>query len=499
MSEHLELALLLGSVVVIVGVLAVRVSTRLGLPGLLLYLLLGLLLGDAGLGIRFDDAALARDLGLIALVVILAEGGLTTRLSTLRPVLGLSISLATVGVAVSVFAVALVVHLSLGRSVTTSVLTGAVLSSTDAAAVFSVLRRLRIKTRVGATLEAESGLNDAPVIVLVTLIAAGEWGAHPWWAELGVIGYELLAGAVVGIAVGLFGRWLLTRLALPAVGLYPLASLAIIFGGYALAGIVHASGFLAVYACAVLLGSSRLPHRRAVLGFSEGLAWLAQIGLFVLLGLLASPGRLWDAAPLAAVAGLTLLLVARPLAVLVSATPFRVPWREQAFLTVAGLRGAVPIVLATIALAAGTAGSVEVFDATFLLVLVLTALQAPPLPWLARRFGVATHGETGELTVESAPLDEMNAALLEIDVPPESQLVGLYVSSDLRLPAGASVALVVREGSTLVPDRVTRIRSGDRLLVVSTAAARSDAERRLRAVSRGGPVAGWFGERGNPD
>jgi potassium/hydrogen antiporter len=499
MGSDLDLALLLGAAVVLVGVLAVRVSARLGLPGLLLYLGLGLLLGEAGVGIAFDDAALARDLGLVALVVILAEGGLTTRLSTIRPVLGLSVTLATVGVAVSVAVVALAVHLVLGMDARTSVLIGAVLSSTDAAAVFSVLRRLKLRPRISATLEAESGLNDAPVIVLVSLVASGEWGHHPWWYELGVVVYELLAGAAFGIVVGLIGRWLLVRLALPAVGLYPLASLALIVGAYAVAGLAHASGFLAVYVCAVLLGSSRLPHRRSVLGFTEGLAWLAQIGLFVLLGLLASPQRLSDAIPLALVAGIALVLAGRPLAVLVSATPFRIPWSEQFFLTVAGLRGAVPIVLATIALAAGTAGSVEVFDATFLLVLVLTALQAPPLPWIARRLRVAGASEAGELAVESAPLDEMNAALLEVEVPAGSKMVGLYVDPDLRLPVGASVTLVVREGATMVPDRLTRIREGDRLLVVTTATVRRDAERRLRAVSRGGPVAGWFGEKGDPD
>ncbi len=258
---------------VLVGVLAVRVSARLGLPGLLLYLALGLFLGEAGLGIRFDDAALARDLGLVALVVILAEGGLTTRLSTIRPVLGLSVVLATLGVAVSVAVVAVSVHLVLGLDARTSVLIGAVLSSTDAAAVFSVLRRLKLQPRVGATLEAESGFNDAPVVVLVTLIVAGEWGSHPWWYQLLAVTYELSMGALIGIAVGLVGRWLLVRLALPSVGLYPLASLALIVAAYGAAGLAHSSGFMAVYVCAVLLGSSRLPHRRSVLGFTEGLAW----------------------------------------------------------------------------------------------------------------------------------------------------------------------------------------------------------------------------------
>ncbi len=487
MGGNLDASLLIGAAVVLVGVLAVRVSARLGLPGLLIYLGLGLILGDAGFGIAFDDAALARDLGLLALVVILAEGGLTARLSAIRPVLGVSAMLATLGVAVSVAVVASAVHFVLGLDPTTSVLIGAVLASTDAAAVFSVLRRLRLKPRVSSTLEAESGFNDAPAIVLVGLIASGEWGEHSLVWTFGLMTYELIAGACLGFLVGRLGRWLLVRIALPSVGLYPLASLALIFGAYAAAGLIHSSGFIAVYICALLLGSSRLPHRRAVLGFSEGLAWLAQIGLFVLLGLLAAPQRLPAAIPLALVAGAALVLVARPLSVAVSASWFKVPWREQIFLTAAGLRGAVPIVFATVALAAGTKGSADVFDATFLLVLVLTALQAPPLPWLARRLGVAGREVMGELSVESAPLDEMNAALLEVEVPDGSRLVGLYPASDLRLPEGASVTLVVREGSTMVPDRLTRIRAGDRLLIVATAKVRRSAERRLRAVSRGGP------------
>jgi cell volume regulation protein A len=232
-----------------------------------------------------------------------------------------------------------------------------------------------------------------------------------------------------------------------------------------------------------------------VLGFAEGLAWLAQIGLFVLLGLLAVPGRLPAAVWPAIVAGLALTLVARPISVLLCATPFRVPWREQGFLSVAGLRGAVPIVLASIPLAQGTEGATRVFDLTFVLVLVFTAVQAPSLPWFARRLGVSSPSEVGELTVETAPLDEVDALLLDVPVPPGSRLAGEYVA-DLRLPSGAMVSMVVRDGEPLVPNVATRLRTGDRLVVVCTAPVHRATERRLRAVSRRGALAGWFGETG---
>jgi len=503
MGGHLDLsalnvALLVGALVVLVAVLAVRVGFRLGVPGLLVFLALGMALGEAGLGVRFDDAALTRDLGLVALVVILAEGGLTTRISTIRPVLVASSVLATVGVLVSVAVVAASGHLLLGLTWRTAVLLGAVVSSTDAAAVFSVLRRLRLRAGVAGMLEAESGINDAPAVVVVSLAVSSSWGRTSWWQIAALMIFELAAGAAIGYLVGLGGRWLLARIALPAVGLYPLASLALVVAAYGAAGVAHASGFLAVYVCAVLIGSSRLPHRRAVLGFAEGLAWLAQIGLFVLLGLLSVPGRLPAVVLPALVTGAVLTVVARPLAVTLCTSWFGVGWREQLFLSAAGLRGAVPIVLATIPLADHIAGATRVFDITFVLVLVFTALQAPSLPSLARHLAVVADTAAGELTVDAAPLDDMNALIIDLEVPAGSRLAGEYVA-DLRLPSGAMISLIVRGGRSLVPDASTRLRTGDRLLVVTTTAARSAAERRLRAVSRRGVLAGWFGEQGEPD
>jgi potassium/hydrogen antiporter len=497
-AEQLDVVLAVGTAVLLVAVGAVRLSSRAGLPSLLFYLGLGLALGESGLGIRFDDYELTQTIGLVALALILAEGGLTTQWRVIRPVLGLSVALATVGVAASVAVTAAATHVLLGWDWRTSVLLGAVVSSTDAAAVFSVLRRLPLRGRLAATLEAESGFNDPPVVLLVMLVSSDEWGHANPLVVLGEISLELAVGAVVGLAVGKAGQWLQLRSALPAVGLYPLATLGIALLAYSVAGLLHGSGFLAVYLAALLLGNTRLPHRRATVGFAEAVAWLAQIGLFVLLGLLASPPRLVHVIGPALVAGTVLLLVARPLAVLLAATPFRVPWRVQLFLSWAGLRGAVPIVLATIPLTARVPNAELVFDVVFVLVVVFTAIQAPTLPWVARRLGVTESAASRELTVDTAVLDELHSDLLQLTIPPGSHLAGVHLH-ELRLPPEAVVTLVVRDGSPLVPDDQTWLTIGDHLLVVVPAEARAATERRLRAVSRAGKLAHWQGEQGAED
>jgi potassium/hydrogen antiporter len=494
-SPGLDLALLLGAAVLLIGVGAVRLSSRLGVPSLLFYLALGVAIGEGGLGIRFDDVELTRALGFCALVVIIAEGGLTARWSTLRPVLGLAVALSTAGVVVSILVVGVALHLLLGLDWRLALLYGAVLSSTDAAAVFATLRRLRLPPRLVATLEAESGMNDAPVVLLVVLLSRPASEGHPWWYETGLVGYELVVGALVGVAAGLGGRWALRRAALPASGLYPIAAVGLTVLAYGAGSVLHASGFLAVYVAGVILGNARLPHRQAILGFADGLAWLAQIGLFVLLGLLVSPARLDNALLPAMVAGLALLLLARPLSVAASALPFRVGWPEQTFLSWAGLRGAVPIVLATIPLSERVPGAERLFDAVFVLVVIFTLLQTTTLAPLARRLGVTAPAEATEIMVETAPLERMRADLLQMVVPDGSRLAGVHVD-ELRLPPGASITLVMRDGTGFVPAPDTRLKVGDSLLIVATAGVRDAAEQRLRAVSRRGRLARWFGEYG---
>ncbi|NQW73062.1 MAG: cation:proton antiporter, partial [Actinobacteria bacterium] len=329
--EGLAPALLIGSAIVLVSILGVRLAGRLGVPGLLLYLVLGLGLGFAFPDIRVSDAELATVLGYLALVLILAHGGLTTRASQLRPVLGPATVLASLGVLVSIAVVALPLIVFLGLDVQLAVLLGAVLAATDAAAVFTVMRNLQVSPRLRSLLEAEAGFNDAPVVVLVSIVASGEFGSAPWWQVVGLIAAEIAGGVVVGVTVGFMARWLLPRLALPAVGLYPIAALSLLIGAYALADVLHVSGFMAVYLAGVLIGSARrLPHRRSIMGFADGLAWVAEIGLFVMLGLFADVSRLPQALGVAAIAGVTLVVVARPLAALLSLAPFRWAWQEIA-------------------------------------------------------------------------------------------------------------------------------------------------------------------------
>lgn len=492
MNGSVDLALLLGCALVLFAVLSVRLSSRTGLPSLLIYLLIGLVLGESGFGIRFEDYALTRDLGLLALAVILAEGGLTTRWSSVRPAAAPAALLSTVGLAVNVAVVAGVCMLVLDTSGRTALLLAAAVSSTDAAAVFSVLRRLPIRSRLRSILEAESGLNDAPAIVLITLASSDNWGATPLWETAGLVVYELAAGLAVGLAIGWVGRASLGRLALPSAGLYPLATVALVLLAYGLAGVAHASGFLAVYVAGVVIGNTRLPHRRAVLGFATSLSLLAELALFVLLGLLASPSRLLDVVPEALIVGAAALFLGRPLAVALSTSGFGVPWRHQAFLAWSGLRGAVPIVFATVPVAAGVPGATEILDVVFVLVVIYTLVQAPTLPYVGRYLGVLEDLEARDLEVEAAPLETVGADLLQARIRPGSQLHGVYVD-ELRLPDGAVLSLVVRAGRGIVPPSDFRLQRGDQLLVVATTASRAQAEDRLRAVSANGKLARWYG------
>ena len=304
-----------------------------------------------------------------------------------------------------------------------------------------------------------------------------------------------IAGPSSAWPFGFAGAWGLRRGALPAAGLYPLATVAVIGGAYAAGQFAHGSGFLATYVAALILGNSRLPHRASTLSFAEGLGWLAQIGLFVMLGLYVDPTRLLAALVPGIVVGLLVLLIARPLSVIAAALPFRVPWREQAFLSWSGLRGAVPIVLAMIPLMLGRDGAVELVDIIVVVVVIYTSMQGTSLPWVARKLGVIEGGQATEIQLEAAPLDEMNAHVLQVTIPPESKMHGVYLSP---VAAAAGCGDRVDRAGRLADRRRTRhvrLERGDQLLVVTPEKVRGATERRLRAVSRGGALASWFGER----
>ncbi|WP_203337614.1 potassium/proton antiporter [Nocardioides limicola] len=483
---------LVGATVTLLAILAVRISFSAGLPSLLLYLLMGVALGEAGLGISFSDADLAQALGFGALVIILAEGGLSTDWDRVRPGMRMGVALATLGTAASVTVVAVAAHYILGMPWELAVLLAAITAPTDAAAVFSVLRVVPLPQRLTGTLEAESGLNDAPTIVLVTLITSGAAIEHGFGGTAAIIVFQLLGGALLGYGVGLGGAMLMRRVALPSSGLYPLAIFTLTLLGYAVASVAWTSGFAAVYVAALVLGNTALPHRAATRSFVEGLAWLAQIGLFVMLGLLLSPSRLtWEVVGIALLAGLILTLVARPVSVLVCAAVQPMPWRDLGFLSWAGLRGAVPIVLATIPLAAGADDAQRLFDIVFVMVVVFTLVTGPTLPVAARLLKVSRRAEPRGFDLEAAPLGRVDAEVLQVTIAPSSKLHGVEIR-ELRLPVGAVIALIVRDGKTRVPDPHAVLKRGDDLLVVTPRAVREATERRLRAVSQRGRLARWL-------
>jgi cell volume regulation protein A len=492
--HQLDLFLLVGAGVTLLAILAVRVSSRAGLPSLLLYLLMGVALGENFIGINFENAELAHALGFAALALILAEGGLTTSWAEVRPSMRLGVSLATLGVGVSVAIVAVGAHFLLGLSWELSVLLGAVTSPTDAAAVFSVLRGLPLSPRLVGALEAESGLNDAPTVVLVTLISTGAVADHGIAVTVLVIVFELLGGVLVGLVVGFGGAWLMRRAALPSSGLYPLAVVCLTLLAYGASATVHASGFAAIYIAALVLGNSELPHRTATRSFAEGVAWLAQIGLFVMLGLLLTPSRItWSMVGIAVVGSLLLTFVARPITVWVSAIVQPMPWREIAFVSWAGLRGAVPIVLATIPFAEGVTNAERLFDIVFVIVVISTVLTGPTLPMVAGWLGVTRQLEPRSLDLEVAPLERLSADMLQVTISPVSRLHGVEVG-ELRLPEGSSVSMVVRDGRAIVPERRTVLRRGDDLLVVTPRGLREPTVRRLRTVSAHGRLGRWLGD-----
>ncbi|MFI8928685.1 potassium/proton antiporter [Streptomyces sp. NPDC053474] len=496
MSVHdLNQLLLVSSLVLLVAVVAVRISSRSGLPSLLLYLGIGVAMGQDGIGnLTFNNAQLTQVIGYAALVVILAEGGLGTKWGEIKPALPAAASLALAGVAVSVGVTAAGAHYLVGLEWRQALIIGAVVSSTDAAAVFSVLRRVPLPSRVTGVLEAESGFNDAPVVILVVAFSAAGPVDH-WYVLIGEIALELAIGAAIGLAVGCLGAYGLRHVALPASGLYPIAVMAIAVASYAAGAMAHGSGFLAVYLAAMVLGNAKLPHWPATRGFAEGLGWIAQIGMFVLLGLLVTPHTLLDDIWPAVLIGLVLTIVARPVSVVVSLLPFKMAWQEKALMSWAGLRGAVPIILATIPMVNGVENSERIFNIVFVLVVVYTLIQGPTLPGLAKLLDLGKGTAASDLGIESAPLERLRGHLLSVPVPEGSLLHGVEVN-ELRLPAGSAVTLVVRDETSFVPLPTTVLRHGDELLVVATEPARDAAEKRLRAVAQGGKLAGWLGVQG---
>jgi cell volume regulation protein A len=472
-QEPAATALLLTTAGVLLGasVLFSRASQRIGVPIALLFLVIGMLAGSEGIGgIEFEDYGFAFRVGALALALILFDGGLNTPLGALRRSWAPAGLLATVGVGLTAGLVAVMGNVA-GLAWGQALVLGAVVSSTDAASVFAVLRGsgLQLKRRVGTTLELESGLND-PVAVILTialttnLLHPGQIGP---WDMLGRILLELGVGGAIGLAVGMGGRQLLARYPLHTGGLYPALTLAFALLSFGVASLLHGSGFLAVYLAGMILGNGPLPYRSGLMRVHDALAWLAQIGMFLILGLLVFPSGLFEVAGSGLAIALLLAFVGRPLVVALCLVPFRYPWRETAYIGWVGLRGAVPIVLATYPVLVGAPGADRIFHLVFFIVVVNALVPGGTVAAVTRRLGLQTPGPPAPQAVLA----------IESRLPLEGELMSFYVSealvvagvalADLDFPEGASVMLIVRGNRLVPPKGSTVLEPGDHVYVVA--------------------------------
>ena len=479
MNAPIAIAAILATVGILLGgsVILTRLTGRIGIPIALGFIAVGMLAGTEGLGhIQFENYTFAFRAGVVALVLILFDGGLNTPPASLRTVAAPALALATAGVFITAGIVALLGSVVGGIPWPIALLIGAVVSSTDAAAVFAALRGngLTLKSRVGRTLEAESGLND-PVAIILTISLTTfvlhhklEGGDSVWMLPVGAA-FEIIVGGLAGWVSGTLAKRLIGRVRLDSVGLYPVLTLAIALAVFGITTLLHGSGFMAVYVCGVVLaGAEQLPHRPAILRVHDAFGWLAQIGMFLVLGLLAFPTRLAAAAGPGLFLAAALTIVARPAAVALCLAPFRYSFRETLFLGIVGLRGAVPVVLATIPVMAGVPQSRRIFDAVFFIIVVNALMPGTIVGWLAHRLGVlgATTPEAATtIVVESS--EPIRSSLRSYFVDGALPVCGVPIS-DIPFPDGVAITMIVRGAALLVADGPTVLRAGDHVYVLAS-------------------------------
>jgi potassium/hydrogen antiporter len=462
--------ILVGSILLLFGIASSKFSSRLGLPVLVLFLLLGMVAGEEGVGgIAFDNFGAAHVIGTLALAFILFDGGLQTRASALRESWKPASLLATAGVLVTSVVTGVAAAHILGIPLLEGILLGSIVGSTDAAAVFSVLRSkgLHLRRRLGATLEVESGSND-PMAIFLTIglleVLLGRMELGPQLLQLFV--WQLGVGAVAGVAVGFGAVRLINRINLEASGLYPVLTAACGLLAFGAAAAVGGSGFLSIYIAGLIVGNQRIVFERGARLFHDGLAWIGQISMFVVLGLLSTPSALLEVAGEALLIAAVLIFVARPLAVFPLLLPFGFSLREQIFVAWVGLKGAVPIILAIYPLIFGLPDGALLFNVVFFVVLLSAIVQGGTLPVLARRLRLQVEPEPQpSVTLEITSLRDVDADIVEYSVGERSRAAH-HRLNQLTLPDGVVVAMIVR-GEQLIPPRgSTSILPGDHVFLV---------------------------------
>lgn len=474
--------LLAAAALLLAGVLLSKTSSRLGVPSLLLFLGLGMLAGSEGLlGIPFDDFGLAQRYGVVALAFILFSGGAGTSWQDIRPVLAPGIALATAGVLATAALLGAAAAAILGLPLLHGLLLGSAVASTDAAAVFAILRSrgVSIAPRLRHLLELESGSNDpAAVFLTVGMIALIQGTAG------GALGLVRLF--VVQMGVGCLAGWVLARGAVRLInrvrleydGLYPVLTIAFVLITYEGTAWFGGSGFMATYVAGLTIANAEFLHKRSLLRFHDAIAWLMQISMFVLMGLLVFPSHLVPVAGQALLVAAVLMLVARPVAVLLTLAPFRLAARDVAFVSWVGLRGATPIILATFPVVAGIPDAETLFNVVFFVVLLSVLAQGTTIPAAARRLGVAAPAARQDLyTFDAVIAGDEGHALRELTLGPAAPAAGRSIVS-LGLPAGVLLVLIYRGGQAIMPQGGTTLEAGDRILLL----ARDEVYRQAREL-----------------
>lgn len=470
MNLTIENILLIGSLLLFISVVAGKTSYKFGVPTLVLFLVVGMLAGSDGPGgIHFDNPRMGQFIGIVSLNFILFSGGLDTNWKSIQPVLWQGISLSTLGVLLTTVSVGTFVWLITDFTIYEGMLLGAIISSTDAAAVFSVLRsqKLALKSKLRPTLELESGSND-PMAYVLTLAFLGLVinQDQSIYSIIPLFLKQMVIGGIFGFLFGLLSKYVINKIRLGFDGLYPVLTISLMFITFSVTDLFSGNGFLAVYLCAVYLGNQDIIHKKTILKMFDGLAWLMQIVLFLTLGLLVFPLKVFAVAGLGLLISVFQILIARPLSVFISLLPFKMLGKKKLYLSWVGLRGAVPIVFATYPLIAGIEKAEMIFNIVFFISVSSVLIQGTTLTIIAKWLGVALPEEAKLKTpLDYIVSDTAKALMKEITIPEHSFPVNKKIV-DLHFPKTAIIAMINREGKFITPSGSTEILANDTLIVL---------------------------------
>ncbi|MGP4061848.1 potassium/proton antiporter [Halobacillus sp. H74] len=478
--------IMLMALLLIISIIVTKFSSRLGVPSLVLFIAVGMIVGSDGLGfIYFDNPEIAQLVGVIALIVILFEGGMLTKWKDIRPVVVPAITLATAGVVLTTMIVAIAAKFILHIGWVEAMLVGAIVGSTDAAAVFAVLKGKNVRGKLEATLEAESGTNDPMAVFLtITFIQLLTINEMNVFSLIGSFFWQMGAGVAVGAAIGYLASQSLNRINLDSSGLYPLFALGFAFLSYSSSSLLQASGLLAVYVTAVFIGNAELAYRYSILRFHEGFGWMAQILMFIILGLFVSPVEVftWPVMLDGLLIALVLIFIARPIATYLSLVGFSFNIKEKMFLSWAGLRGAVPIVLAIFPMLAGLENSPLIFNVVFFTVLTSALVQGASITWMAERFKLVSDKVGNPIhSLELISIGKANVEMIEFDVIEQNVVVGQKLEN-MELPDRALINAIIRDGDVITPYGQTEIKAGDTLYILVARKNKKEVRKLLEAV-----------------